>query len=202
MDDLVILVADKNMRFALEALLARHESLEIRPIEALVLTHPRRDPAVLRESHDFLRSRQGLASYALVVFDREGCGDVQPREVLEESVELKLAQNGWAGRSAAVVVDPELEVWFWSDSPQVETALRWSKGRTQLREWLVEKGFCYEGQQKPHRPKEAVESVLRLSRTPRSSSIYQDLAEHVAFQHCIDPSFLKVRSVLKRWFPP
>src|SRR5438034_5293261 len=125
--DLIALVACKDMGETLKALLVRHERLEIRPIDARVLVHSRHDAAVLRESHDFLRSYQHVAAYALVAFDRRGCGRVEPREDLEKSVETNLAQNGWGGRAAAIVIDPELEVWFWSDSPHVEAALGWVK---------------------------------------------------------------------------
>ena len=185
----------------LTALLVRHEDLEIRPIETQVRVHPRHDPAVLRSSHDFLRSYQHVTSHALVAFDRHGCGRLDPREDLERSVETRLAQNGWGGRSAAIAIDPELEVWFWSDSPHVERALGWVGGRARLEKWLVEEGYLIQGQQKPHRPKEAVLNAWRLSKTQRSSSNYGDLAERVDFQHCTDPAFLKLRRVLKQWFP-
>jgi hypothetical protein len=201
MMDLIVLAACKDMGETLKALLVRHEDLEIPRIEAEVLVHPRHDPAVLRSAHDFLRSYQRTASHALVAFDRHGCGRRDRREDLEKSVETRLAQNGWGGRSAAIVIDPELEMWFWSESPHVETALGWVRGRAHLEKWLVEEGYLIQGQQKPHRPKDAVLSAWRLSRTQRSSSNYGDLAERVDFQHCADPAFLKLRTVLKSWFP-
>ncbi len=200
--DLIVLAACKDMRETLNALLGRHEDLEIRPIEAQIEVHSRHDPAVLRESHDFLRSYQHAATYALVAFDRRGCGRPDPREDLEKSVETRLAQNGWGGRCAAIVIEPELEAWFWSDSPLVETALGWVKGRARLEEWLVGKGYLSQGQPKPHRPKEAVLSAWRFSKTQRSSSNYAALASKIDFGHCADPAFLKLRSVLKQWFPP
>jgi hypothetical protein len=200
--DLIVLVADKNMQFALEGLLGRHESLGIRPIVTKILVHPRRDSGTFRECHDFLRSWQNRASYALVVFDRDDRPAPPPREDLERLVETRLAQNGWADRSAAVVIDPELEVWVWSDSPHVPTALRWSGDQASLREWLVGKGYLQEGQAKPQRPKKAVEDVLKLSGTPRSSSIYREIAGQVSFQRCTDPALVKLRTVLKQWFPP
>jgi hypothetical protein len=203
--DLIVLVADKDMRFALEGLLGRHESLRIRPIATKIMVHPRHDPGVLRECHDFLRPflrpEENQAPYALVVFDLDGCGKFESREVVENLVEARLAQNGWADRSAAVVIDPELEVWVWSESPYVATALRWPEGQPPLAEWLAQMGYLREGQAKPEDPKGAVEGVLKLRRVPRSASIYRDLAEHVGFHQCTDPAFVKLRSVLTRWFP-
>ncbi len=200
--DLIVLVADKNMRFALEGLLGRHESLGIRPIVTQILIHPRRDSGTLCESHDFLRPWLRQAPYALVMLDREGCGSNEPRHALEVEVEASLAKNGWADRSAAVVIDPELDVWVWNDSPHVATALQWSGGQASLRDWLIEKRYLEEGQPKPQHPKEAMEEVLKLSRTPRSSSIYREIADRVSFQRCTDPAFMKLRSVLAGWFPP
>lgn len=201
--DLLVLVVGSNDISAIEGILAEYQRLGTRRIESQV--QARRgwcDADVLRRCHDFLRPQQKLADFALVVFDREGCGRIEPIETLEKEVETRLASNGWANRSAAVVIDPELEAWVWSDSPHVETTLRWTKGRARLEEWLVQKGYRHPDQQKPHQPKEAVEALLRISKTPRTSSIYRELAKHVSFQRCTDPAFLKLRHVLKRWFPP
>ncbi len=189
------------MRFTLRALLGRPQSLGTRPIDAEVQFHPRRDPGVFREGHDFLRSWQTRASHALVMFDREGCGSAHSREALEAEVEGRLDQSGWKERCATIVIDPELEAWFWSDSPHVEEALGWLTGRSQLEDWLIGKGYLHQRRQKPTKPKEAVEAALRLCRTPYSPSIYYDLATRVSFERCVDAAFLKLRSVLQQWFP-
>jgi len=200
--DLFVLVAGPNDRSAIEGILAKNRRLGIRAIESQVRTRAGwRDAEVFRMCHDFLRSQQRFADFALVVFDRKDCGRKRPREALEEEVEGRLAANGWANRSAAVVIDPELEAWVWSDSPHVETALGWTKGRARLEEWLTQEGFLHPGLQKPEQPKEAVEKLLRLSKTPYSSSIFRELAEQVSFERCSDPAFLKLKQVLRQWFP-
>jgi len=200
--DLIVLVADKDMRFAVEGLFARPQDLEIRPIRAQVVPHPGHDPAVLGQCHEFLRPYLRLAGYALVAFDREGCGRLAPRDALERLVEKRLSQNGWEGRCAAVVIDPELEVWFWGDSPEVEEALGWKKGRADLEKWLAEKGHLRQGQNKPHRPKDAVLDAWRLAKIKPSSSHFGGLAAKVNFNGCTDPAFGKLRRVLSQWFPP
>lgn len=35
---------------------------------------------------------------------------------------------------------------------------------------------------------------------PRSSSIYQDIAERVSVNRCQDPSFLRFKTILQNWF--
>jgi len=201
--ELIVLAADKTMRFTLEALLARPQSLGVRAIKAIVQHHPRNDPGILGEGHAFIRELHVAASHALIVFDRVGCGSDLSRERLEEEVKTRLVQSGWdEDACAAIVIDPLLEAWFWSDSPHVLNALRWTRGRAELVEWLTREGFLHPGLQKPEQPKEAVEKLLRLSRTPYSSSIFRELAEQVSFQRCNDPAFLKLKQVLRQWFPP
>ena len=135
------------------------------------------------------------------MLDREGSGDDTRREDIETNIENRLAANGWEKRSAAIVVDPELEIWTWSDSPEVPQALGWTTGFPDFKEWLVSEGHLRPGDVKPHRPKEAVHAVLRHTRKRRSSSIFHQIAANVSFQRCTDPAFEKFRSVLQGWFP-
>jgi hypothetical protein len=199
--DLIALVADKDMLFALEGLLARQQELEIHAIRKQVLRHSGHDAAVLKDCHDFLRPYLRLARYALVVFDCEGCGRPHSRHELEELVESRLAQNGWRDRSAAVAIDPELEVWFWSDSPEVRQALGWKEDWAHLREWLTQKEYLRPGQNKPHRPKDAVKDAWRHANIKPSSSHFGDLARTINFRGCTDLAFGKLRRVLRQWFP-
>jgi hypothetical protein len=121
---------------------------------------------------------------------------------LERQVEGQLMVNGWNDRAAVVVLDPELEVWVWTDSPRVDEALGWQRKDPALRQWLRERGELQPDQQKPPRPKEAVEIALRQARLPRSSSIYFQLAMSLPFGRCTDPAFLRLRDLLRRWFAP
>lgn len=200
--DLLILTTDKDTQCALEGLFSRPQALGIRPnLARAILVHPRRDPGVFREAHTFLRPFLNQASYCLVVFDREGCGGTKKREALEGMVQQNLDGNGWIDRSAVVTIDPELEIWLWADSPEVDRALGWPAKGHSLREWLVQSGFLEPGRTKPDRPKEALEAALARTRTGRSSALYRGLASRVSFQRCTDPAFRKLLDLLARWFP-
>lgn len=203
MHDLIILVADRNTRFAVSGILGSPERLGTRAINAPPpYVHPKRDPGVIGACESFLRPFQKAARHALVICDRKGCGrEKRTREQLEADIEGRLASTGWADRSAAVVIDPELEAWVWSDSPHVLTALGWKQDRAALSGWLEAHGFSESGSAKPSKPKEAVEGLLRLARKPRSSAFYFDLAQKVSFQHCSDGAFSKLTNVLRGWFP-
>ncbi|GIW78772.1 MAG: hypothetical protein KatS3mg105_0579 [Gemmatales bacterium] len=199
--DLIVLTADKNAQFAIRGIMSRHKSLGIRNnITTDFHVHSNRDPGVLRDAHHFLRSFCHSHQHALVVFDREGCGRKDGREDLEGEVEANLSQSGWDDRARVIVIDPELEVWVWSDSPHVSKELGWKDCEPDLRTWLTENGFFQEGASKPERPKEAVEAVLRQVRVPRSSAIYESLAKKVGFSRCQDQAFEKLKNVLQEWF--
>lgn len=143
-----------------------------------------------------------LAYDALVLLDREGSGkETLSREEMEADIEHRLAISGWGDRAVAVVFDPELEIWVWSDSPQVDEVLGWGARTPNLRTWLVEKVWLQPGEIKPARPKEALEDVLRQVRRARSSAIYLELAQKVSFQKCTDPAFLKLKHYLQDWLP-
>ena len=66
---------------------------------------------------------------------------------------------------------------------------------------MIEQGLLEEGEVKPRRPKEALQAALREARIPRSSSLYQRIAEKVSLRECEDRAFLKFKDILKDWFP-
>lgn len=197
--DLAVLIADKNIEGALRGLLSRPRSLGLREISCDFYVHPERDPGCRLRGHDFLRSFAHRYTHALIVFDREGSGRDVERAALEREVEGRLSSSGWEDRAAAVVIDPELEIWVWTDSPHVEKVLGWQAPEP-MKDWLRQKGWLPEGETKPSQPKAAVEEALRLARKPRSSSIYNQLAQQVSTGGCVDPAFLKLRQTLSRWF--
>ena len=199
--DLIVLAADRSMQGALEEVLKRHHSLGIREISYKVIQQPNYDSGVLQSGHRLLQSQNKNYLHALAICDRHGCGnEALPREQLERLIENRLSTH-WADRSAAVVIDPELENWLWTDSPHVAKAIGWPGGMIKLRVWLRNEGFLAQGQSKPSNPKAALEKALRLTTNRRSSSLYRTLALKVSLQQCIDPAFLKLTETLRRWFP-
>jgi hypothetical protein len=202
MKDLVVLVADKNMEYAVKGMLGRPEDLSIRPVEWDPFIHPRRDPGCLNEAHTFLRPLAADYRHALVLLDQQGCGrEDDAADTLTIQVRDRLARNGWGDRAEVILLVPELEVWVWSDSPQVTACLGWAGRQPSLREWLAGNDHWPPDQPKPHRPKEAMEAALRQVRKPRSSAIYLELAQKVSLQGHTEPAFLRLTQTLQRWFP-
>ena len=195
--DLVVLTADKNMKFAIEGLLNRPQALAVRPISAVFYIHPESDPGCLLHADDFLRPFIKRFAHAIVMFDLEGCGkEKRTRHELEQQVVSALSRSGWEDRAAATVIDPELENWVFSDSPEVDRVLGWRGNNPSLRTWLENQDYLAAGQIKPARPKEAMEAALRHVRMPRSSSIYGHLAQNVGFGRCTDNAFQKLKALL------
>jgi hypothetical protein len=119
---------------------------------------------------------------------------------VEEEVERRLSSSGWGDRAVAIAIDPELEIWVWSDSPQVDDVLGWRQREPQLRDWLRNEGFLTGDNVKPSAPKRAVDEALRIAGKGRSSSIFGQLAQRVSVARCEDPAFLKFKATLQKWF--
>ncbi len=198
--DLVILVADKNMEFAVRGILTRRDALAMRELSFDLYVHPERDPGCLKRGCDFLRPFVESHAHALILFDHAGCGQesLTPEE-LESGIESQLAQSGWTS-CAAIVIAPELENWVWSDSPHVDAVLGWADKTPALKNWLIDNGHWVVNELKPQAPKEALEAAIRFVRKQRSSSLYSDLGEKVGLQRCSDRAFVKLKDALKSWF--
>jgi len=202
MKDLLVLTADSNAKFALRALLRRTTELGCSCVleDGDILSHPRHDPGVVRESADYVRNYISQYSNLIVCFDYKDCGQKDSVEVVEGKLEQILSRNGWEHRVSAIAFSPELEILAWNSSRLLAELLKF-KSYDQLESELVNHGFAFNAGHKPVDPKEALEHVLRASRIPRSSSFYSKLAEKLNFKSCSDRAFRKLSGTLHRWFP-
>jgi len=199
--DLVVLVADKQMEYAVKGLLTRGRSLVLQDLSVDIYVHPNNDPGCFLRGHEFLRPFHRQYRHSLVMFDRDGSGrEERLREDLEAEVERRLSSSGWGDRAAVIVLDPELEVWVWSDSPEVDAVLGWEGRTPTLATWLQAEGYSTGRRTKPSRPKEAMERALRVVGKSRSAAIFLQLAERVSVDRCTDPAFLKFKTSLQQWF--
>jgi hypothetical protein len=198
--DLIILVADSDMRAAIEGLLERPAAIPIRAITFDVIVHPQRDPGVRLRSRELLATYRSSNSFAVAMLDHEGCGASADPDKIELQIEAA-CQIDWSDRIRAIAISPELEAWVWSDSPQVDAALGWTAQDIDLRQWLVDSGWITNRNDKPQRPKEAFDAAIRSVRKPRSSTIFKSLGKSVGLNRCQDRSFLRLRQSLQAWFP-
>ncbi|MBL8173126.1 MAG: hypothetical protein JNK48_00565 [Bryobacterales bacterium] len=191
------------MKAVIDAILARPEALGMAAIadrcDSYVM--PNFDANVYRNSPEFLRPHSKRYAHALVMCDRVGSGQTRSRQEMEDDIESRLSSSGWMNRGSAIVIDPELEAWLWQRSPYVVEALGWNGRSPDLYSWLDSTGFLAPGASKPADPKKALNAALFLARKQKSSSIFSSVASQVSLARCIDPSFLKLREVLRSWFP-
>lgn len=201
MKDLIVLVPDKNTKSSTETILIRFQSFNNRKIKFDIFVHPLRAPGVYHHAVEFLREFLNQYHHTIVFLDREGSGqEIKTASNIAYELKSNLEKNGWQNRADVVVFDPELEIWVWIESSHTAKAFGWENYAT-LRNKLIEKGFWRQHKQKPAQPKEAVEWALKEKRIPRSSSIYQEIAEKVNFDLCTDPSFQQFKNILQCWFP-
>jgi hypothetical protein len=203
MKDLVVLVADGTMQKVLEEFLRRLPlSSGISSFTFDVISNIGHDSGCYNDSHEFLKSFEKQYRFAAIVFDREGSGvEHKTREEIEKDVQGLLNRNEWVDRNVVSVIDPELENWIWQNSPHVEDAFGW-EAQTSLYQWCYNEGLIAHGDLKPFRPKETMEKILRITKTPFSSSIHKKIAQKVSYKSCTDGAFLKLLNQLKQWFPP
>lgn len=206
----VILVADSNMAAAFRGFFGRKQwhlslgcsSFDFNPeIGAdLIVDEGGNDPGVYNKGHELLRPYQRSHTRALVVLDCEWGGSPGKVEI-EAGITQSLIESGWAEDAVKVIViDPELENWLWQDKPQVADVLRY-RGQKPLRQLLADNGLWPQDAPKPPRPKETAEWVLKQTRQPRSSSIYEKLAGGISIKGCTDAAFVDLHVALRTWFP-
>lgn len=202
MTDLIVVVADSYQERVMEALLPRVPvSSGTRKFSFDIIKNPAHDSGSYNDSHELLRAFIHKYRFALIIFDFEGCGaEHLSREEIENNVHAHLNVSGWEGRNAVVVICPELENWMWQNNIHVQNAIGWEGAET-LYDWARRVQHLKPGQNKPDRPKEALEDALRTADTSKSASIYKKIAEKVSYRGCQDISFLKLIEQLKTWFP-
>lgn len=198
--DLIILAADADLMAGLNSLLPRHESLGIKQIKYEMKCNPLHDSCSDNEIINFFRPFNKTHRYALVVFDLHGCGRENKTPVEIEGEITKLLEiNGWKDRCSAIVIEPELESWVWSDSPETAKCLGWDKSE-ELRDWLESTGRLATGETKPADPKTAYVEALRKVGKRKSASIFGMLGSSLGISRCVDPSFARLRRILTDWF--
>lgn len=191
MKDLLVLVADEDMRAVMEVLLGKkyQYQLGIREVDFEVLKHPNRDPGVRTESPEVFRIRYGEFRKGLVLLDYEGSGFEGSHRELEREIKDSIVRNTpWSEQDVEVVViNPELEIWIWGVADKIGEVLNVK---------VPVSG-------KPDNPKGELERILRWAGRPPSSALFREIAGKVSRKHiegCRDESFNRMVDTLRKWF--
>lgn len=198
--DLFVLAADKNMEYALRGALARNQSIGIRPIDFNIIVHAGRDGGVRTTGSDILALEKDNYEACMLIFDFEGSGSSEVSAIdLETKLDVKLRER-IGEKSKAIVVDPECDIWMWGSDNLLAEIFEWPLD-IRIRPWLCSRGFEFDENNKPMRPKEALEELVTVHRKPRSSALYQRVTSRVSLRRCVDPAYLRLRETLQTWFP-
>ncbi len=198
--DLVVLVADKNMQFALQGALARHQAMGIRPMSYEFRSHMGRDGGVRTTGADVLARETTRFQHALMLLDHEGCGQEDDDSLtLETQLDTQL-RSTWGDRAKAIVIAPEVDIWLWGSDNALRETLQWPNDGS-IRDWLRGKGFEFNADEKPLRPKEALEAMRPVHKQPRSSAMYEKVTQRISLQNCTDSAFIRLKTQLQSWFP-
>ncbi|MFJ7278081.1 hypothetical protein [Kitasatospora sp. NPDC098663] len=210
--DVVFYVADQGMKAMIGAFLDRkdfHHKLDCGPFvfdsRRDIKVSDNKDSELPVRAGALLQSWRGEYERAVVVMDHAYQG-APPVEEIRKRIGDQL--EGFWPQYAVVVIDPELENWFWSDHTEtIKKALVWrpSKGDERTpRQVLEDAGLWTPGKDKPDDPKGAVDYLHRLKYTaPKNNGIFRRFAEHVpSVRGCRDAAFRQLTETLKGWFPP
>jgi hypothetical protein len=201
MKDLALLVADKNMDFAMRGILNRHKALGTRSVSYEIRQHVNRDGGVRTTGPETLALLRQQFRHGIVMLDWEGSGSKAKSAIaLEQELDARLERT-WGDRAKAIVIEPELDVWIWGSDNALVKILEWSEDQG-IREWLTGRGYAFDGSQKPMRPKEALNELMIWLNHPRSSVLYERITGKISLAQCVDPAFRRLRSTLQSWFPP
>ncbi len=159
MKDLALLVADKNMDFAMRGILNRHKALGIRSVSYEIRPHVNRDGGVRTTGPETLALLRQQFRHRIVMLDWEGSGSKTKSAIaLEQELDARLERT-WGDRAKAIVIESELDVWIWGSDNALVKLLGWTEDQG-IREWLAGRGYTFDDSQKPMRPKEALDEVM------------------------------------------
>jgi len=183
MKDLYVLVADADMEGVFRAILARPESLGIRPISFEIKLYWKHDAGVFREGPELLRAvPKGEFHYFLLAFDHVGSGCNTRSEHCAKTVQQRLDSFTFTDRSAVIVIAPELEQWLWCHPSAIGNA----QGLDEISD-----------------PKERLHQVFlrRDKRIPRPRDYEQIVSRADLDAWNSSPSFRILKTTLQNWFP-
>jgi hypothetical protein len=116
MKDLYVFIADADMEAVVRSVLARPQSIGIRPITSDFRRHTGRDSGMIKDGPELIRTfnLKNQFEKVILIWDYHGSGSKSQTQSRDD-IRLRLRQVTWQDRSEAVVIIPELEEWIWHD---------------------------------------------------------------------------------------
>ncbi|MFE4546072.1 methylation-associated defense system protein MAD4 [Streptomyces sp. NPDC056785] len=208
--ELVFLVADKGMEAMIGAFLGREDfhhrlgcsRFDFNPKTDIVKATGH-DPGLVKREAATINLRRGEYRRAIVVVDNAYDNSPGPDKIREK---IASQLDGFWEQFKVIVIDPELENWFWVDnSGLLKEVLLWTAkgGDRTPKDVLEEAGLWQAGASKPGDPKLAVEYLYRQGYTKDATNgIFKRLALALpSVRGCTDESFRLLMATIAEWFP-
>lgn len=214
MRDIIFLVADGEMQATVEGFFSNNafeQRLQCNRFEfdtkQDLIKHPRKDPGVYQDGHNYLKSYLDSHQYAVVMVDFDFNNNLSAMDYGQfcEDIKANMRSAGWPDeRYFVMAINPELEVLMWqSDTRRVEPIFDYQGPTGGLRAWLQERNLWDEGLSKPQDPKAAIDKVRgqNWGRNKTHSQLFKRIARDVSFRGCEDESFIGLLQQIQVWFP-
>jgi hypothetical protein len=214
MRDIIFLVADGEMQATVEGFFdneAFDQRLQCNRFEfdakQDLIKHPRKDPGVYQDGHNYLKSYTDTHKYAVVMVDFAFNDNLKTKnfEQFCEEIKVKMLSVEWPEeRFFVMAINPELEVLMWqSDTRRIEHIFDYKGPIGSLRAWLQERNLWDEGLSKPQDPKAAIDMVRgqNWGRKKTHSQIFKRIAREVSFRGCQDQAFNGLLQQIQIWYP-
>lgn len=206
MKDLLVYVADADAEAFLRSILNKPQALEIRPIDYKMIRHFGRDSGMVQSGAELARMHKNDFQRALLILDHQGSGrERKPPEEIIHEIQTRLDRFSWSGRSAVVVLVPELEEWLWHAEKAILAHFELTESDLKL--WVEDHAKKLRRsieEIKNSQPKEMFEYCIRdrLRRTisPRDFEEIGKIAGVHGLMKC--QSFAAIVNQLRIWFPP
>ncbi len=202
MRDVVFLVADATMQQTLQGFFGRKEfhrsvccsafEIDARLNHDVFVASGDNDSGLYARPDELLRPHHSTHRRAVIMLDADWDGSPGAADILS-GVSTRVARVWRPEDMAVIVLEPEIEAWFWQpDNPHVATAMNY-RGERHYREVLTSAGYWPDDHPKPPRPKEALEYMRRTYRTdfsPPSCAVPPSTSPSVAAatrrsEHCV-----------------
>jgi hypothetical protein len=207
MRDLIILVADAQMKAVFDAFFSRADwadqlgcrQIDLWPQEDIIFDALKArgyDGGVYARSQHVLNPFRATHRYAIAVLDQQFGGE-QPAARTQRRL-LRRLQRSWDNNRDVMVIDPELEVLLWQDHPTVDAAL--GCHQKTARQTLQERGEWSVDAPKPIAPKDSLRDLIERQDL-KNTVTYRRIARSVPVVGCQDAAFLRLKARMQEWFP-
>lgn len=206
MKDLYVFIADADMEAVVRSVLARPQSIGIRPITSDFRRHTGRDSGMIKDGPELVRTfnLKNQFEKVILIWDYHGSGSKSQTQSRDD-IRLRLRQVTWQDRSEAVVIIPELEEWIWHDQGALARLLKTNSAELQQQvQSFADKRNAAPASCRGKFPKELFEHCFYQAyrRKPLQEDFERIASTADLVAWATSATFGVFADILRNWFPP